>query len=51
MTASAVLAALWSVVDPIPLRVRDLYQDAASVSVLDVGAADAGGLGSSLRID
>jgi distribution and morphology protein 31 len=41
MTASAVLAALRSVVDPISVQVRDLYQDAASVPVLDVGAADA----------
>jgi distribution and morphology protein 31 len=42
MTASAVLAALRSVVDPISVQVRDLYRDAASVSVpvLDVGAAD-----------
>jgi len=39
MTASAVLAALRSVVDPISVQVRDLYQDAASV--LDVEAADA----------
>lgn len=41
MTASAVLAALRSVVDPISVQVRDLYQDAASVSVLDIGVADA----------
>ena len=39
MTASAVLAALRSVVDPVSVQVRDLYQDA--VSVLDVEAADA----------
>lgn len=39
LTASAVLAALRSVVDPISVQVRDLYQDAASV--LDVGATDA----------
>ncbi|KAF8502117.1 mitochondrial distribution and morphology protein-domain-containing protein [Russula emetica] len=39
MTASAVLAALRSVVDPVSVQVRDLYQDGASV--LDVGAADA----------
>ncbi len=39
MTAGAVLAALRSVVDPISVQVRDLYQD--GVSVLDVGAADA----------
>lgn len=36
MTASAVLAALRSVVDPISVQVRDLYQDAATV--LDVDA-------------
>jgi hypothetical protein len=39
MTASAVLAALRSVVDPVSVQVRDLYQDGASV--LDVRAADA----------
>jgi len=39
MTASAVLAALRSVVDPVSVQVRDLYQDAAVV--LDVGHADA----------
>lgn len=39
LTASAVLAALRSVVDPISVQVRDLYQGAASG--LDVGAADA----------
>jgi mitochondrial distribution and morphology protein 31 len=39
MTASAVLAALRSVVDPISVQVRDLYQDAASV--LDVDALGA----------
>jgi len=39
MTASAVLAALRSVVDPVSVQVRDLYQDAASALV--VGAADA----------
>ena len=39
MTASAVLAALRSLVDPVSVHVRDLYQDA--VSVLDVEAADA----------
>jgi hypothetical protein len=38
MTASAVLAALRSVVDPVSVQVRDLYQDAAVV--LDVEAAD-----------
>jgi mitochondrial distribution and morphology protein 31 len=36
MTASAVLAALRNVVDPVSVQVRDLYQDAAAV--LDVGA-------------
>jgi distribution and morphology protein 31 len=41
MTASAVLAALRSVVDPISVQVRDLYQDATSVPVLDVEVADA----------
>ena len=39
MTASAVLAALRNVVDPVSVQVRDLYQDAAVV--LDVGTADA----------
>lgn len=39
MTASAVLTALRSVVDPVSVQVRDLYQD--TVSVLDVEAADA----------
>jgi len=39
MTASAVLAALRSVVDPVSVQVRDLYQDAAAV--LDVEAAEA----------
>ncbi|KAH9994030.1 mitochondrial distribution and morphology proteins-domain-containing protein [Russula vinacea] len=39
MTASAVLAALRNVVDPVSVQVRDLYQDAAVV--LDVGSADA----------
>jgi len=38
MIASAVLAALRSVVDPVSVQVRDLYQDAAVV--LDVEAAD-----------
>jgi len=37
MTASAVLAALRNVVDPVSVQVRDLYQDSAAV--LDVGAA------------
>jgi distribution and morphology protein 31 len=40
MTASAVLAALRSVVDPVSAHVRDLSQDAVA-SVLDVEAADA----------
>jgi hypothetical protein len=35
MTASAVLAALRSVVDPISVQVRDLYQDTASVLDVD----------------
>jgi mitochondrial distribution and morphology protein 31 len=39
MTASAVLTALRTVVDPVSVQVRDLYQDAAVV--LDVGHADA----------
>ena len=39
MTASAVLSALRSVVDPISVQVRDLYQD--GVSILDVEATDA----------
>ena len=39
MTASAVLAALRNVVDPISVQVRDLYQDAAAI--LDVGHANA----------
>lgn len=39
MTASAVLAALRSVVDPVSAQVRDLHQDAV-VSVRDVEAAD-----------
>jgi distribution and morphology protein 31 len=39
MTASAVLTALRSVVDPISVQVRDLYQDGASV--LDVDALGA----------
>jgi hypothetical protein len=39
MTASAVRAALRSVVNPVSVQVRGLYLDGASV--LDVGAADA----------
>ena len=39
MTASAVLAALRSVVDPVSVQVRDLYPEAAVV--LDVEHADA----------
>ncbi|KAH9998480.1 mitochondrial distribution and morphology protein family 31/32 [Russula compacta] len=39
MTASAVLATLRNVVDPVSVQVRDLYQEAAAV--LDVGGADA----------
>jgi hypothetical protein len=39
MTASAVLQALRSVLDPVSVQVRDLYQDAAAV--LDVRVADA----------
>jgi distribution and morphology protein 31 len=39
MTASAVLTALRSVVDPVSVQVRDLYQNAESV--LDVETADA----------
>jgi mitochondrial distribution and morphology protein 31 len=39
MTASAVLAALRTVVDPVSVQVRELYRDAAVV--LSAGIADA----------
>jgi hypothetical protein len=40
-TASAVRAALRSVVNPVSVQVRGLHQDEASVLDVDVGAADA----------
>ncbi|KAI0305655.1 mitochondrial distribution and morphology proteins-domain-containing protein [Multifurca ochricompacta] len=41
MTASAVLAALRNVVDPVSVQVRDLYQDAALALVLSPGIGEA----------